>query len=97
MAARGGSRGQRCDLSVPASQLNDLLVLLSVLMIEAGGGLSLSLAMALQSPPVGRGTPPASQVVSHSLSRLRCSQQPSLGRPWNTGIPIVHHDHPTFT
>lgn len=39
---------QAIGLNASAERLNDLLVLLSVLMIEAGGGLSLALAMALQ-------------------------------------------------
>ena len=39
---------------VEADRLNDLLVLLSVLMIEVGGGLSLALGMALSGLPAGR-------------------------------------------
>jgi hypothetical protein len=38
---------------VTADRLNDLLVLLSVLMIEAGGGLSLALGMVLGAAPAG--------------------------------------------
>ena len=41
-------------LDVGADRLNDLLVLLAVLMIEAGGGLSLSVAMALSAGQTGR-------------------------------------------
>jgi hypothetical protein len=40
-------------LEIGADRLNDLLVLLAVLMIEAGGGLSLALGLALQAPPAG--------------------------------------------
>jgi hypothetical protein len=38
-------------LTVTADRLNDLLVLLSVLVIEAGGGLSLAIGMAFSGPP----------------------------------------------
>jgi hypothetical protein len=38
-------------LDVTPDRLNDLLVLLAVLMIEAGGGLSLAIGMALQTVP----------------------------------------------
>ena len=41
-------------LDVGADRLNDLLVLLAVLMIEAGGGLSLALGMALSAPAIIR-------------------------------------------
>jgi hypothetical protein len=40
-------------LDVTPDRLNDLLVLLAVLMIEAGGGLSLALGMALGAAPAG--------------------------------------------
>jgi hypothetical protein len=50
------------DLS--ADRLNDLLVLLSVLMLELGGGLALSVGMALAAPPVCRTEAPAAQAVS---------------------------------
>jgi hypothetical protein len=43
-------------LDVTPERLNDLLVLLAVLMIEAGGGLSLAIGMALSGPS---GTPAA--------------------------------------
>lgn len=38
-------------LHVTPTRLNDLLVLLAVLMIESGGGLSLAIGMALSGPP----------------------------------------------
>ena len=43
-------------VEIGADRLNDLLVLLAVLMMEAGGGLSLAIGMALSSPVAG---PPA--------------------------------------
>jgi hypothetical protein len=49
---------------VTADRLNDLLVLLTVLMIEAGGGLSLALGMALGAAPVARALMPADAPVS---------------------------------
>lgn len=42
---------QAIGVATSAERLDDLLVLLSVLMIEAGGGLCLALAMALSSVP----------------------------------------------
>jgi hypothetical protein len=41
-------------LDITADRLNDLLVLLAVLMIEAGGGVSLALGIALSAAPAGR-------------------------------------------
>ena len=41
---------QAFGLNTTPERLNDLLVLLAVLMIEAGGGLSLALGMALSAP-----------------------------------------------
>jgi len=41
-------------LEVGPDRLNDLLVLLAVIMIEAGGGLSLAIGMALGAPPAAR-------------------------------------------
>ena len=48
---------QAFGLNTTPEHLNDLLVLLAVLMIEAGGGLSLALGMALSAPALGE--PPA--------------------------------------
>ena len=45
---------QALGVNTTPEHLNDLLVLLAVLMIEAGGGLSLALGMALSAPPVAR-------------------------------------------
>ena len=47
-------------LDVTPDRLNDLLVLLAVLMIEAGGGLSLAVGMALTGPARGSTAAPAS-------------------------------------
>jgi hypothetical protein len=47
-------------LDVTPERLNDLLVLLAVLMIEAGGGLSLAIGMALSGPAAGPIAAPAS-------------------------------------
>ena len=44
---------QAFGLNTTPEHLNDLLVLLAVLMIEAGGGLSLALGMALSAPALG--------------------------------------------
>ena len=70
----GQGREQRCEGSaryvaaigfeVTADRLNDLLVLLAVLMIEAGGGLSLALGMVLGAAPVARALEPADTAVS---------------------------------
>jgi hypothetical protein len=49
---------------VTADRLNDLLVLLAVLMIEAGGGLSLALGMALGAAPASRTEARVDTVVS---------------------------------
>ena len=49
---------------VTADRLNDLLVLLTVLTIEAGGGLSLAIGMALGAAPAGRTAAPADAPVS---------------------------------
>jgi hypothetical protein len=43
---------QALGVNTTPEHLNDLLVLLAVLMIEAGGGLSLALGLALGAPPV---------------------------------------------
>ena len=51
-------------LDVTPDRLNDLLVLLAVLMIEAGGGLSLALGMALGAAPAGRTETPVDAAVS---------------------------------
>ncbi len=45
---------QAVGVNATPEPLNDLLVLLAVLMIEAGGGLSLALGMALQASPETR-------------------------------------------
>jgi hypothetical protein len=45
---------------VTPDRLNDLLVLLAVLMIEAGGGLSLAIGIALGEAPAGRTAAPVS-------------------------------------
>lgn len=55
-------------VEVAADRLNDLLVLLSVLMIEAGGGLSLALAMALAATPASRPEAGAPEVAKDRVS-----------------------------
>jgi hypothetical protein len=55
---------QAAGLHVEADRLNDLLVLLAVLMIEAGGGLSLTIAMAL----VEHGPKTRVEHVEHDLN-----------------------------
>ncbi|RTL61653.1 MAG: hypothetical protein EKK41_26830 [Hyphomicrobiales bacterium] len=60
---------QAIGLDVGAERLNDLLVLLTVLVLEAGGGLSLALAMALSVS-----TTPA---ATASLNQPKKSLQPS--------------------
>jgi hypothetical protein len=47
-------------LEVGPDRLNDLLVLLAVIMVEVGGGLSLAIGMALSGPPGGTTAAPAS-------------------------------------
>ena len=44
-------------LHVTPNRLNDLLALLAVIMVEAGGGLSLAIGMALSGGPEPRGVP----------------------------------------
>jgi hypothetical protein len=51
-------------LDITADRLNDLLVLLAVLMIEAGGGVSLALGIALSAAPAGRTGTPVDAAVS---------------------------------
>jgi hypothetical protein len=51
-------------------RLNDLLTLLAVLMVEAGGGLSLAIGMALFSPP-GRATAAAPDTMVVPPQRAR--------------------------
>jgi len=46
---------QALGFDADADRVNKLLVLLAVLMIEAGGGLSLALGLALSGPPEARG------------------------------------------
>jgi hypothetical protein len=49
-------------LEVGPERLNDLLVLLAVIMVEVGGGLSLAVGMALSGPPGSVTAAPASAV-----------------------------------
>jgi hypothetical protein len=66
-------------LDVTPDRLNDLLILLAVLMIEAGGGLSLALGMALGAAPAGRSATPASTPTHQpgQSSRPATSVQPA--------------------
>ena len=51
-------------VEIGADRLNDLLVLFAVLMLEAGGGLSLAIGMSLSSPAAG---PPAAAANATTL------------------------------
>lgn len=60
-------------LDATPERLNDLLVLLSVLAIDFGGGLALALGMALGAAPPGRAERPANSAVS-SVEQTRTPQ-----------------------
>ena len=67
-------------LDITADRLNDLLVLLAVLMIEAGGGVSLALGIALSAAPAGRTGTPVDAAVSEP-------EQPKT-RPWTPWLTL---------
>jgi hypothetical protein len=52
---------QALGADIGAERLNDLLVLLTVALVEMGGGLSLALALTLSAAPAGRPAAPASE------------------------------------
>jgi hypothetical protein len=54
---------QGLGIEVTADRLNDLLVLLAVVMIEGGGGLSLAIGMALSASATGFRATPAARLV----------------------------------
>jgi hypothetical protein len=56
-------------LEITPDRLNDLLVLLAVLMIETGGGLSLAVGMALSGPAGERTAAPSDSPAGHSDQR----------------------------
>ena len=61
-------------LDVPTDRLNDLLVLLAIVMVEAGTGLSLAVGLALSGLPGGRTVPTsgaaAAEPVGHQPPRV---------------------------
>lgn len=69
---------QAIGLNTSAERLNDALVLLSVLMIEAGGGLSLALAMALAPVNTPERSPehPAGRSAGHLNTTRRTPRTP---------------------
>jgi hypothetical protein len=58
-------------LDVTPDRLTDMLVLLAVLMIEAGGGLSLAVGMALGVAPAGRSEASPSTPADHPDQSVR--------------------------
>jgi hypothetical protein len=79
---------QALGVNTTPEHLNDLLVLLAVLMIEAGGGLSLALGMALSAPPVAR---------AEARMDGRCSAPEHLRTPQHTAPNAQAHtptEHP---
>ena len=60
-------------VEIGTDRLNDLLVLLAVLMVEAGGGLSLALGMALQAAPAVRAS-----AASDTIRRPQAAAQDVL-------------------
>jgi hypothetical protein len=75
-------------LEIGADRLNDLLVLLAVLMIEAGGGLSLALGLALQAPPATRPSRVADAVAGQP------GQTKSAPAPTAAMVPAMSADRP---
>jgi len=59
-------------LEVGPDRLNDLLVLLAVIMVEVGGGLSLAIGMALSGPP---GSATAAPAPIPSVVSVRAEQR----------------------
>ena len=90
---------QALGVNTTPEHLNDLLVLLAVLMIEAGGGLSLALGMALGGPPPsGPRTPLAAGRLQAAVSGPELSadaglsggRRPSLsGRRTSPGRRVI--------
>jgi hypothetical protein len=72
---------------VTADRLNDLLVLLAVMMIEAGGGLSLALGLALSAAPAGRPEASPSTPADHPSQSV---QPPAHARPATPATAPVH-------
>jgi hypothetical protein len=75
---------QALGFAIDDARINRLLVLLAVLMIEAGGGLSLAVGMALAAPPVAREQlpPPA---PAPGLPAPEHAPAAMLNTPLNTG------------
>jgi len=78
---------QAVGVNTTPEHLNDLLVLLAVLMIEAGGGLSLALGMALSGPTKGRTREPKVG---------RCAEPEHFRTPL-PNAPAVQPERPTST
>jgi hypothetical protein len=85
---------QALGLNTTAEHLNDLLVLLAVLMIEAGGGLSLALGMALGGSPAARERPLSDK--PDSPGRPAEVAAPGV-RPVCPAPPVIVREPPTVT
>jgi hypothetical protein len=72
---------------VGPERLNDLLVLLAVLMVECGGGLSLAIGMALSTPAATRPAMSADAVAGQP-------DQPTASIPKPTTLPAMLADRP---
>jgi hypothetical protein len=75
--------------------LNDLLVLLAVLMIEAGGGLSLALGMALSGSPTARDAP-AKSVSAGRTAEATPDALPAGVRPGCPTLPVTVREAPAI-
>jgi hypothetical protein len=65
---------QALGADIGAERLNDLLVLLTVALVEMGGGLSLALALTLSAAPAGRPAAPASEDTRQTQTTLADAQ-----------------------
>jgi hypothetical protein len=61
---------QALGADIGADRLNDLLVLLTVALVEMGGGMSLALALTLSAAPAGRPLPAASGASADARQTL---------------------------
>ena len=77
-------------VDITPERLNDLLVLLSVLMIEVGGSLALAIGIALGEAPAGRTAAPASTQPEHP-------QTPALNALNSAGAAIETLPAPVFS
>jgi hypothetical protein len=67
-------------LEIGPDRLNDLLVLLAVLMIEAGGGLSLAIGMALSGPARAARAAPNAETVDQPEQPAPAVERPPAAR-----------------